>query len=350
MGLVSCVLEENEDSITFVFEAKGQESSETILSKPTWEQLRYLYNCASLASLDAEYDFSLSLDNQMLDINLMPSILVRDAKIASAQTSNSQSTTNNSFLQRYKALAGSILLPKYKYEDYINGGQDLYKKNNLLKEISELETLEEIQALLHKEYRRQMWEISTTQKLTPKRNIWAARIAIPILAMALLVSIAIGSRALLIEIPLQNSIITANTAYINGDHLTVQRTLRPYSLDRLPVETRYFLSRSYVSTEALTIIQRENILLGLTPVTNHMLFDYWILLGRLYFDEAVEIARRLGDDEILLFAYHKQAAFVRNDLTMPGEERMQLIAQLEQNIDALQRVRDEARDAFGASP
>ena len=336
-GLTPCTIEETEDSVIFTFETQNQEPAETIQTKPKWEQLRYLLNCANLSTLDTEYDFSLSLENQLLDINLQPGLLIRDAK----------GPTPISFLQRYKALAGSILLPKYKYEDYMQGGQDLYKKNKLLQEITELETLEEIQALLSKEYRRQMWEINTTQKLTPKRNVLLSRITIPLLAVALAAVLFIGGRLMIIEIPLRDSIITANTAYINGDHLSVQRVLRSYNIERLSTETRYFLSRSYVSTEALAVSQRETILIGLTPHTNPMLFDYWILLGRLYFEGAVDIAQRVGDDELLLYAYLKQEAFVRNDMTIPGEERVQLLSQLEQNIERLNRARDEAVEVFG---
>ena len=340
-GLVPCTLEETEDSVNFMFNTHGLEPAEAILKKPKWEQFRFLANCADLMRLDTEYGFSLSLDNLLMDINLVPSVLSRDAK----------KPGDTSFLECYKALIGSILLSKYKYDDYLNGGKDLYKKKKLLHEITSQETAEEIKDHLTKEYRRLMWETSTTKKLVPKRNAWLSRIAIPLLTAALLATAFLGGRMLLIDIPFRDSVITANTAYINGDHLTVQRSLRNYSLDRLSVETRYFLSRSYVSTEALTDVQRENILIGLAPITNPMVFDYWILLGRLYFEEAVDIAQRLGDDEMLLYAYLKQEVFVRNDITIPGDERSALLTMLERNISELNRARDEAAgDVFNINP
>ena len=331
-GLVSCVLEETEDSVDFVFDTQDLEPAENIHKKPKWEQLRFLVNCADLSSLDIEYDFSMSIDNQLMDINLTPSLLIRDAK----------RPVNQSFIQRYKALAGSILLPRYKYEDYLLGGQDLYEKHKLLREITKMETTEEIKAYLLKEYRRLMWETNTSKRLVPNMNVWLSRIAIPVLAAILLVAVFFGGRMMFVDIPFQESIIIANTAYINNDPLSVQRALRGYSVERLPVEARYFLSRSYVSTEALTDIQRENILIRLAPITNPMLFDYWIHLGRLYFEEAVDIAQRLGDDELLLYAYLKQEVFVRNDINMPGEERMALLATLERNIEGLNQARADA--------
>ena len=341
-GLAPCALEETEDSITLIFNTTGLEQSESIQEKPHWEQLRFLSNCATLITLDTEYDFPLSPDNLLIDINLTPHLLIRDAK------KPTNDTTHPSFLDRYKALIGSILLPKYKYEDYIQGGQDLYKKHKQLSSLTTLETVEEIQAALLKDYRRQIWETTTTQKLVPKRNIWLSRIAIPLLTLSLLASIFLVIRARLIDIPFRENLITAGTAYITGNHLGVQQALRSHSVASLPVETRHILSRSYVSTEALTETQRENILIGLAPITNPMLFDYWILLGRLYFAEAVDIARRLGDDELLLFAYLKQEVFARNDLSLPGEERQELLSYLERNITNLNRIRDEAvQEIFG---
>ena len=82
--------------------------------------------------------------------------------------------------------------------------------------------------------------------------------------------------------------------------------------------------------------------MGLTRLTDPIIFDYWILLGRLHFSEAVDIAQRLGDDELLLFAYLKQEVYVRSDISIPGEERMALLSYLERNIDRLNRARDEA--------
>ena len=130
-GLVSCKLEETEDSVNFVFDTQGMEPSAAILKKPVAEQFRFLANCAGLDNLNLEYDFSLSLDNLMTDINLMPRLLIRDDKKNGSPV----------FLERYKALIGSVLLRKYKYEDYLNGGQDLYKKNKLLYELASFNTI-----------------------------------------------------------------------------------------------------------------------------------------------------------------------------------------------------------------
>jgi len=341
-GLVPCALEETEDSVNLIFDPQGMEPADIILKKPKWEKLRFLINCASLYSLDMEYDFSLSKENLLVDISLMPGVLTRDAK------KPDKKPDNESFLQRYKALAGSILLPKYKYEDFMYGGKDLYKKKKMPAELAALETIDEIKDVLMKEYSHLVWKTNTTKKLVPRRNILVTRIVIPLLAAALLAAAYFGGVMMFVDIPFRDSLIAANTAHINRDPLSVQRILRPYGIDRLPTETRYFLSRAYVSTAAMTDNQRETVLLGLTPMTSPMLFDYWIHIGRLYFDDAIELARQMGDSELLLYAYIQQDAFIRVDMTIPGEERMQMLAELERNIEALTRERaDMLEEIFG---
>jgi len=330
-GLVHCALEEKEDSVNFLFDTNGIVSAETIYKKPQWEQFRFLINCADLECLDIEYNFSLSLDNLMVDINLIPQLLLRDAN----------ESRKSDFLQRYKALIGSVLFRKYKYENYLEGGQDHYNKKKLLKEISKLETVNAVRNHLFDEYQNLIFETEETKKLVPKKNVWITRIFIPLLSTILLVSIFFGGRMFFIDIPFRNNVISASMSYINGDPLGVQRALANYDVTQLSQETRRFLSRSYVSTEPLTDSQIANILVGLAERTDPIIFDFWIFLGRLQFYDAIDIAQRVNDDQLLLYAYQKYEAFIRQDTTMLGAERADLLNYLERNIDTLIRVREE---------
>ena len=331
-GLADCRIEETEDSVIFTFDTVELSPAHAILEKPKWEQIRFLINCASIESLRKEYVFPLSLDNMMIDINLVPEVLLRD----------SSAITNFDFLQTYKALIGSVLLPRYGYLDYLKSSGSHYKKHKLLSELASLDTTAAIKSRLLESYRLMINDINTSKKLVPKKNVWISRAAIPLLSILLAAVVFFGGRMMFIDIPFRNSVIAANTAYISGDFLTVQRELRDYDINALSVDTRFFLSRAYVSTEALTDTQRNNILMGLAQLTDPIIFDYWILLGRLYFAEAIDIAQRLGDDELLLFAYLKHEVFIRQDNSMPGEERVALLSYLENNINRLNNARNEA--------
>jgi len=331
-GLAACTLEENEDGIVLSFDTVNLESADTVLSRSQEDRLRFLVNCAALNDLYAEYDFSLSPDNLLIDLNLRPKVLKRDAKRHG----------DSEFLSRYKALIGSMLQKRYKYEDYLSGGNGLYKKNKLLTALTALDTVEEIRGRLFSEYQKAVRKTRETKKLVSKQNALASRIAIPILAVALAVSAFFMWQALFQDIPFKDSVIEANTYYIASNYLGAQRSLEKYDVNDLSTETKYILSRAYVSTEALKDVEKENILIGLTMKTDPIIFDYWILLGRLDFDEAIDIAQRLGDDELLLFAYLKYQVAVRNDTTMSGEDKTKLINDLDGKIANLVKARDAA--------
>ena len=331
-GLAPCTLEEKEDSVNFVFDAMSLSQAETVLSKPVLEKYRFLYNCASLEPLVLEYEFPMSLDNLLIDINLMPKVMLRDAK----------ATSGIFFIEQYMALVGSVLYPKYKHEDYLIGGDSKYSKHKILSELAELDNTRDIALRLLEEYDRLEEETASTKKLVSKQFALAGIVAVPALTALLVMVVLFASRLYFVEMPFRDSVIAANTAYINSDFLAVQRELREFDIVDLPVQARHILARAYVSTEALTAAQRANILVGLARLTDPIIFDYWILLGRLRFAEAVDIAQRLGDDELLLFAYLKQEAFVRQDMTISGAERMSLLSYLENNITRLNELREQA--------
>lgn len=330
-GMASCTMEEKEDSIILIFEMKDTFSAKDILNKTNEEKLRFLLNCHKLLSLYEEYDFSLSLDNLVMDINLIPYVLLRDA----------HDNNSHDFLPKYKALMGSVLLPKYKYENYIDGGEGIYKKNKLLYELSELEDEEDIKKQLLEKHGNVVEEIKKNQKTVSKRSVYMVRAIIPLLVIILAVTAFFAGRFTILDIPYRDSVIAANQAYISGNFIDVQQALSSFDVVNLTHETKYILSRAYVVTEPLNDTQRNHILAGLTLMTDTSIFDYWIHIGRLQFDEAIDIAQRFGDNELLLFAFLKYEAVVTADPNMPGEEKVALLSYIGNHINRLQNIRTE---------
>jgi len=328
-GLCPCTLEELEDGVALHFEADGLNNATAIRDKTRAEQLRFLVNVADLECLHGEYDFSLAPNNLVMDLNLRPFVLRRD-----------MNCRGESFREKYMALCGQILAPKYKYADYLKGGEDLYKKNKLLSELAKLGSIAEIKARLTIAHDSAVREVSSTKRLVSKRNALAVRILVPVLLIALAVASFFAIRANFVEIPFADAVIEASHAYIAGDFIAAQAALRDIDPADMTHETRHFLARAYVITEALTSEQIDNILMGLTRMTDTYIFHYWIHLGRLNFEEAHDIAGRFGDTELMLFAYLKQEAFVRADMTISGEERVAELARLERRINQLQAERD----------
>jgi len=328
-GLCPCTLEETEDGVALHFESADLVPAKAVKSKPTADRLRYLINIAELESLQEDYTFSLALSNLVIDRSLRPYVLERDF--------NCDGVT---FLQKYLATIGEVITPKYKYEDYINGGVDLYKNHKLLAELIKLETVAEIKERLETEYDETVAKISETKKLVSKRNVIITRILIPVLAVALIAASFFAVRSMFFDIPHQEQIIIASQAYIAGEYIAAQEALRDVALEDMSFETRHFLARAYVITEAMTDEQKERTLMGLTRITEAILFDFWIRLGRLEFDEAIDIAHNTMSPDLLLFAYLKKHAFLEASVAIPGEGEARA-AELERLAREIGRLREE---------
>jgi len=327
-GLCDCTLEEREDGIALIFDSAGKTPAESIIEKPLADRLHFLVNAAVLESLHKDYSFSLAPDNLMVDINLCPHVLSRDLN-----------TGGEPFVQKYKALAGEILNPKYSYADYLNGGEDLYKKQKQLTQIAECETGAEVCGLLRAEYEEVTRNCAKTKKLVSKNSVIISWALIPILGIGLIVAALLAVRANFIDIPHKARIIEASQAYIAREYIAVQTALGDVELSEMTHETKHLLARAYVITEALTDEQKNHVLMGLTLMTDSALFDFWIYLGRLNFEASIEIAQRFGDSQLLLFAYMKQRTFIESGNTVVGEEREAILGHLEREISRLQSER-----------
>ena len=334
LGLTKCTLEELEDGIAFTFQTKSLNYANEILKNTKEAKLRFLINCANLEKLYTEYDFSLNINNLMTDINLSAHVLLRDAHL----------NFSEDFLPMYKALIASVLLPKYTYDDFISSGLGLYQKNKFIAQISTLENTQDIKTILLNEYNKTVTHIQQNKRIVSKSSIRINQVTIPLLSIAFFVVFFFAGRFFIIDIPYKNSVISANQAYVAGNFLNVQSALSDIPVSQLTHETKHILSRAYVITEPLNDTQINNILSGLTLITDTSIFDYWIHMGRLEFNYAIDIAQRFGDNELLLFAYLKYEAVVIVDPHMPGEEKLARLNYIENHINNLQAIRENALD------
>ena len=65
------------------------------------------------------------------------------------------------------------------------------------------------------------------------------------------------------------------------------------------------------------------------------MLEYWIYLGRGDTEQAVDIAMRQSDNQLLLYAYMKQKAAVEADKILSGEEKGEQLEALESKMEPL---------------
>lgn len=323
--LVDCIIEEQEDEIEFSFDVEGLKHCREIGSLGN-EKYRFLANCAGLLLLYGELNFTLQPDNLMFDLNLNPAVLVRDKQ---------EGKTEADFLHMYKSLCGAIINPKYSYSDYEKGGTDLFGKTAELKEITVIDTIENLRNYLIQKY-ESLSEIERAEKtFVSKKRYSVLKIMLPVLSVLVFVIGAFALYAYIRIIPYQDTLIKADDAYYAGNYVEVQDKLENITVDQLPLSQKFILSRSYVSSESMTQQQKTTVLNGITMNTDEAVMEYWIYLGRLEFDSAIDQAQKIDDNELLLYAYIKQLTTVKDNTTISGEEKSAKIKELEEKISAM---------------
>jgi len=323
--LVPCTLAETEDNFTLRFNIDGLYSAEDIKTEDLVSKLQFLANCADLYLLREEYQFSLSSENIYYTYNLAPKVLMRDK----------QQSMEEDFIKEYKAFIAYIIAPKYSYENYLNGGEKLYKRNKTVKSIVQNETVDEIKNQILDLFEKKKQENKSTKQLVRKTTVKSFAIFMPLVVLFLVASLGLSGFLYFMELPYKTTLLGGNSAYLNEDYIGVQEELLSLSMNRLPKETKFILAKSYVITESLTTAQKNNILLGISLKSDEMILDYWISIGRLDFDGAVDIAQRLGDNDLLLFAYIKQKAILVDDTSVDGAEKTVKMKDLDDKIKAI---------------
>jgi len=332
-SLIPADIIEDEEGYTLIFYVGELTNSEEIQKADKEKQYQFLLNCAGLWKLYEKYDFSMDFSNIYYDYNLMPKVLKRDR----------QKSYEADILGQYKALIAAVLAPKYSFEDYYQGGNDLYIKNKRIKKYAGGENIEEVYSLLKEEYEAERKTNQNKKTLVRKSEILRHRIEIPLFAIVTLVSVLLMIYMYFIEKRFNDCVIAANNAYLSEDYFGVENSLAPIEVERMSVYSKYILARSYIISESLTNNQKENIMSGITLKTEETVLNYWIYIGRLEFETAIEQAQRLGDNDLLLYAYIKYRVYVSDDLSMNGEEKAALITQLDSVIESLEKQMNSDR-------
>lgn len=328
---ISCEIEETDDQVIASYDIQEVYSFLEIHDIPKWERLRILLDAFSLEKLCTEYAFSLNPQNIYYDENFRIKILHRDIYKCGERY-------KETFIEEYKALVAYTLQKKYAYEDYLEGGEDLFHKNSFLKKIYDAETLEEIETLIKEEYFRIKEYNKKKKTLVHKKSYVFSRIYIVISTVLLCASIGYISYFCFYEKPILQEKLQAEINYLKKDYMQVVDNLANLSINQLDYDQKYILSVSYIHLESLSLEQKQNILERLPINGDEKLMEYWIYIGRLQPLEAENIAMQKSDDELLLYAYMLDKDLTETNETLTGEEKVTKLNELETKIDKLAEI------------
>lgn len=291
--LAPCSLEDAEDGLLLQFDDEGLKPFDRIRKERWTERYRLLVNCAELETLTERCAFSLAPENLVYDQNLIPRVLVR-----------STPSEEPTFAQQYCALIANVLYPRRSFDEYMENGEELYAKRRKLSKLAEMDTAE-LKEYLMLCYKKERFLNRNKRKTVRRKRMLTTRIVIPLLAVGVVTIGTLWWLAARKDVPYRDTLLQADNAYIAGKYIEVTDTLRSLSMDQLPLESRYILANSAVSVESISDERKQTILNSLTLRTEENIIDYWAYIGRGEYLSALEVARNIGDRELVDYAQRK---------------------------------------------
>ena len=138
--------------------------------------------------------------------------------------------------------------------------------------------------------------------------------------------------------PRQERLLAAEDAYIRKDYVALVDALEGVGNEELSHAGKYMLANAYIQGQAVdtfSVKDKETILSKVTYQSNENVLDYWIHLGRLELREAEDLAMKMSDDQLLLYAYMQELRQVESDEAISGERKIERKQELMKNIEEL---------------
>ncbi len=328
-------IDKKEEDIIFYYDCSNLLKVSNIKKEDLLTKLRFLISVSELEELVYEYEFSLEPENLYYSKDDQIKIKTRDIKIDKG---------NNHFLNQYKALIGYIWQDKYKYEDYLKGGMQLLKKEKFLENILETNSIEEIANVLNNKFKEVKLNKQENKIMVDKKKYRNNKLLL-IVTIAMLLIFGVYISYIHIKVlPLERATAKSSEAYIEQNYIEVIDTLENIKIKDMDKIQKFILASSYIRSENLSEEQRDNIFKNVSVNSNEAILDYWIHLGRNELDDSVNIAMKLSDDELLLYAYMKQLDQLERDTNIGGDEKNSKIKEIQQDMDSILEKYDNSEE------
>lgn len=319
-------MEIREEDIIFNYDISDLLEAKNLKKEDLMTKLRFLISVSELEELVFDYKFSLDPENLYYGKDDQIKIKKRDVK---------DNLEPMDLLNQYKALIGYIWQDEYSYEDYLKGGMQLLGEDKFLKEILDANSIKETSNVLKNKFDEVKLDRQENKMLIDKKRYKSQR-RFSTITMIILLLFGIYISYLHIRIlPIERASAKSSEAYIKEDYVEVIDSLEKIKIKDMGKTQKFILASSYIRSESLTDKQRENIFKNVSIDGNEEILDYWIYLGRNELENSVNIAMKLSEDELLLYAYMKQLDQLERDTTLDGDEKNSKIKEIEEKMKPL---------------
>lgn len=337
--LVSHIVEKSQElEITYEL-ADGTTALTEIRNEDIQDILLILESIGHLRKYINKYDFALQPDNLYYDMHKCVKAKRRDcASLGSGD--------EESFITAYKAIAGYALQIKYSFSDLLQGGLHLIEQEGILGDIIQASTVEDIQYILCGQYEQLKNDRLLHKTLVPTKRLHKLK---RMLVVVSLTAIICGGFILYDHVfhkPVREAEIAVSKAYIRSDYAGCIDSMKSIRPEDMPVEMKFMLANAYVQCENLSREQKNNILDKMTLHDTQMKLDYWIEIGRRHTEKAADIAIRLSDDQLLLYAYMQERSIVEENSDMSGNDKTTALKEIDDKLEPLiKKYKDDVNNS-----
>lgn len=338
--LLDCQILREQDKLTFEFYHQHERPFEEIKSLSLSFQYQALLNIQYILKDAKRIKISLNPNNLTFDVNMMPKAIMRDIY--------EDQFDEQDFVHQYKSLIGHVLQNKYTFNDYYQGGQQLLSKNKNTSAYAEITSFVELIDTLNKEYKKIQDQLQKSMIEVDRKKYSRMKIGSRVLSVLFVITLLAGGYLGGFRLLEEKTFNKANEEYIKQDYISVMETLENVSVDRMSTNTKYILATSNIKTEALTDEQKNNILSSVTLNADERILEFWIYLGKSDHEQAIDIAKQLGNKEYIAYGYMKEKSKVENDKSLSGTQREEKLKEIESYLDELDINSDDLENEISS--
>lgn len=235
------------------------------------------------------------------------------------------------YFARLRALVIVTLRPNLDFEAVITGAAA--SDNKLTKKLAAADSV----AALRKVLTQATAEASEGKAIVPSSRYqgfkWSAIVAgVLTVALAAVLVYQLG-----FAVPRQQRMVAALGDFAGGNYQGTTRVLSQDDPRKLTASTQYALAVSYVRQDNLSTKQQNTITNALSPKTTTNTLLYWTYLGRGQFNQALNLAKNVGDNQMILYAYSKLYDATEADNTLSGAKKQHLLNSYQRNIKSYKK-------------
>jgi len=324
--LLPVAIFKTESGIIFEFQTSSLTPLAEVDNLNEIDTLRTLIDVLNLFKLYQTLKFDLNPKNLYQDISLNVKVAHRDVH------ERGDIADEESFVREYLCLLGAMMQDKHTYENFKESGTDLLEKRKATKPFAHMKKITEIESSLTELLVQTKKTQDKTMTLVRKDQFEKLRRTTRIAFATSIVLLGLSAYLCFHQNQFLRTTNEGFSAYIRSDYNHTVGVLSELNINRMDHTIMYTLASAHIRTEPLEDEQRDNILAGVTPTSSERVLEFWVLLSQGDYEEAIDIARLLGNNDYLVYGYLRKRAGVEQDPNLSGAERE---SQLEEIDDQL---------------